>query len=131
MEEFDSEYLYKKYRNANLLVKKFFKDERPRTYKNLLEKSKKDKVNDLNRRVGLKDYLGVDYVKYDYPVDFECFSPAGTISEIEKAITNKKIKQATDAFGKLIKYNEHDCIGMKHLIDYAFSRKPDENEIKH
>ena len=35
----------------------------------------------------------LDYVKYDYPVDFECFSPVGTISEIEKAITNKNIKQ--------------------------------------
>ena len=131
MEEFDSVNLYKKYRNANLLVKRFFKKRRRVTYKNLLEKSKKDKENKLNRGVGLKDYLGVDFVKYDYPVDFECFSPAGTISEIEKAISNKKIKQATNSFGELINYNEHDCIGMKHLIDYIFSCKPVVNEIKH
>ena len=63
--------------------------------------------------------------------------PSKTISLMEDQLAKHRgnyRRVATDAkkaFTLLIKYNEHDCSGMKHLIDYVFSRKPTETRIEH
>ena len=75
MEGFDDGILKKRYRNANKLVLKFFKD-KP-TFKNLKKKVKK--VDGWHKnKVGLKDLLGLDYIKYNYPDSLKSFSPSET-----------------------------------------------------
>ena len=137
MEGFDDGILKKRYRNANKLVLKFFKD-KP-TFKKLKKQNKKDKAEGKRRNsnVGLKDLLGLDYIPYDYPDCLESFSPAKTISRMEDQLARhggnyrKVATGAKRAFTQLIEYNEHDCKGMKHLIDYVFSRKSTETRIEH
>lgn len=137
MEGFDDGILKKRYRNANKLVLKFFKD-KP-TFKKLKKQNKKDKAEGKRRNsnVGLKDLLGLDYVPYDYPDCLESFSPAKTISRMDGQLAThggnycKVAIGAKNAFTQLIEYNEHDCKGMACMVDYVFSRKPTETRIEH
>ena len=137
MEGFDDGILKKRYRNANKLVLKFFKD-KP-TFKKLKKQNKKDKAEGKRRNsnVGLKDLLGLDYIPYDYPDCLESFSPAKTISRMDGQLAThggnycKVAIGAKNAFTQLIKYNEHDCKGMACMVDYVFSRKPTETRIEH
>ena len=134
MEGFDDGILEACYRNANKLVLKFFKN-KP-TFKKLKKKIKKADGWYKNK-VGLKDLLGLDYIKYNYPDRLKSFSPSETISRMEGQLAKhggnyrRVDTDAKRAFTQLIKYNGHDCSGMKHLIDYVFSRKPTETRIEH
>jgi len=119
------------YRNANLLAKKFFKKNRRKTYQKL-----KKKAEEAEKKVGLKDYLKLDYVGYDYPNLPEEFRPstaiANLISQCRKKSTYSRMTETSKQRLKLLKeYNEHDCKGMKHLVEYIFSRKPSSDEISH
>ncbi len=119
------------YRNANLLAKKFFKKNRRKTYQKLKKKAK-----EAEKRVGLKDYLKLNYVGYNYPNLYEEFRPstaiANLISQCRKKSTYSRMTETSkDRLKLLIKYNEDDCRGMKHLIEYIFSRKPSSDEISH
>ena len=123
------------YLDANKLVKKFFKDNRKKTIKKI--KAKIDGEKSFKKKPGLKDYLQLDYVDYNYPKAFNGFSPSKEITEVRKQLTNKSglyknlSRGRKLALGKMIKYNEHDCMGMKHLIEYVFSRKPTEDVISY
>ena len=134
MKEFDDGILKKRYRNANKLVLNFFKP-KP-TFKKLKKKVKKADGWHKNK-VGLKDLLGLEYIKYSYPDNLKSFSPSETISRMEGQLAQhggnyrKVATGAKTAFTELIRYNKHDCRGMKHLIDYVFSRKPTETRIEH
>ena len=137
MEGFDDGILKKRYRNANKLVLKFFKD-KP-TFKKLKKQNKKDKAEGKRRNsnVGLKDLLGLDYIPYDYPDCLESFSPAKTISRMDGQLAThggnycKVAIGAKNAFTQLIEYNEHDCRGMPCMIDFVFSRQPEVTKIEH
>ena len=134
MEGFDDGILKKRYRNANKLVLKFFKD-KP-TFKKLKKKIKKADGWHKNK-VGLKDLLGLDYIKYNYPDRLKSFSPSETISRMEGQLAKhggnyrRVATDAKEAFTRLIKYNEHDCRGMAYMVDHVFSRQLKENKIKH
>ena len=139
MEEFDDGILEACYRNANKLVLNFFRKERPKTMKKLRKQNKKDRAEGKRRNsnVGLKDLLGLDYIKYNYPDSLKSFSPSETISRMEGQLAKhggNYRRVATDAkraFTQLIRYNEHDCRGMACMVDYVFSRKPTETRIEH
>ena len=124
------------YLNANKLVMKFFRDNRKRTIKKIKAKIDEEKLF-MKRKPGLKDLLQLDYVDYNYPKAFVGFSPSKEITRVRKQLTNKSglyknlSRGAKVALGKMIKYNEHDCMGMKHLIEYVFSRKPIEDVISY
>ncbi len=132
MSEFDNGTLGQIYRNANLLVMEYFKSNRSKTIKKLKRQIKKDveagKRDMYNKNVGLKDLLTVDYVGYAYPPDLKSFPPGKAISrrddQLEKKEENysKVSTGAKRAFTNLIRYNEHDCMGMAHLIEFVFSR---------
>ena len=122
------------YLNANKLVMGWFKDNRKPTIKKLKAKIAEEKLF-MKRNPGLKDLLQLDYVDYDYPKDLKGFSPSKEITRVRKQLTNQSglyknlSRGAKVALGKMIKYNEHDCMGMKHLINYVFSRRPSEEVI--
>ena len=133
MQEFNDGTLEERYRNANKLVKNFFKT-KP-TFKKLKKEIKKSAKWNKNK-VGLKDLLWLDYVKYVYPTHLKSFSPAKAISRMEDQLAKYsdylKVSPGTKrSFSNLITYNEHDCRGMSHLIDYVFSRKPKDTKIEH
>ena len=99
---------------------------------------KKIKIADSwSNKVGLKDYLiSLDYVKYNYPAHLKSFSPAKAISRMEDQLAKrgdylKVTPGAKRSFTHLIKYNEHDCRGMEHLIKYVFSRSSKATKIEH
>ena len=139
MEEFDDGILEACYRNANKLVLKFFRKKRSKTMKKLRQQIKRDKAEGKRRNsnVGLKDLLGLYYIKYDYPDRFKSFEPAKTISRMEDQLAKhggnyrKVATGAKDAFTQLIGYNEHDCKGMACMIDYVFSRQREVTRIEH
>ena len=139
MEEFDEGILEACYRNANKLVLNFFVKKRPKTMKKLRKQNKKDKAEGKRRNsnVGLKDLLGLDYIKYNYPSRFKSFKPAKTISRMDDQLARhggnyrKVATGAKRAFTQLIRYNEHDCRGMPCMIDYVFSRQPEVTKIEH
>jgi hypothetical protein len=125
------------YRDANKLVLKFFRDRRKSTIKKLNNQINKVKTEGLwrNNKVGLKDLLQLDYVNYEYPKHLKSFSPGKALREMRKQLIKKdgnykKIAPGVKrAFSKMISYNEHDCRGMIHMIDYVFSRNPADPEI--
>ncbi len=134
MEGFDDGILEACYRNANKLVLKFFKN-KP-TFKKLKKKIKKADGWYKNK-VGLKDLLGLDYIKYNYPDRLKSFSPSETISRMEGQLAKhggnyrRVDTDAKRAFTQLIGYNEHDCKGMACMIDYVFSRQREVTKIEH
>ena len=129
----------KHYRDANKLVMKFFKEKRKPTIKNLKKqiKDKKEKGEWGPARIGLKDLLKLDYVDYNYPSHLSDFSPGTSLREVRNQLENKKplyknLSRGAKAYlTDLIKYNEHDCRGMQHLIEYVFDRRPTEDSISY
>ena len=119
------------YRNANLLVKDFFKNNRKRTLKKMRKEAKEEE-----RKVGLKDFLKLDYVGYDYPDSLEEFRPSSAIRNLisqcsKKSTYSRMSENSKRRLKELKEYNEHDCRGMRHLIEYVFSRNPSSDEISH
>jgi hypothetical protein len=119
------------YRNANGFVGKYFRKNRNRTFKQLTEIAKEE-----GRRVSLKDYLKLDYVGYDYPDDLDDFRPGSAIANIvsqcrKKGTYSMISKQSKERLNRLVTYNEHDCRGMKHMIEYIFSRNPSIDQLSH
>ena len=101
-----------------------------------LKKKIKEAAKWNKNKVGLKDLLLLDYVKYVYPAHRKSFSPAKAISRMEDQLAKYsdylKVSRGTKrSFSNLITYNEHDCKGMSHLIDYVFSRLPEATKIEH
>lgn len=127
------------YRDANKIVLKFFKDRRKHTVKKLNNQIKKAKAEGLwrNNKVGLKDWLQLDYVDYGYPKNLKSFSPGEALREMREQLIKKRGSYAKiapsvkRAFSNLVTYNEHDCRGMAHMIDYVFSRNPKDPEISY
>ena len=124
------------YFNANMAT--WFRKRRKTSYKNLLYQIKNDKTNPSNR-VGLKDLLSLDYVKYKYPSSINDYSPAKALREMMKCLNERKDyhlvpKGIKKSFGKMYQYNFHDCNGMKHLLEYRLRfgdlNKKDKNKIK-
>ena len=136
MEKFDDGTLRERYRNANKLVLNFFRAERSPTMKKLRQQIKNTGGWGGNK-VGLKHLLDLDFVGYVYPSRFKSFKPAKTISRMEDQLARhggnyrRVATGAKRAFTQLVRYNEHDCRGMAHMIEYVFSRKPNEKRIKH
>jgi hypothetical protein len=119
------------YRNANLLTKSFFRDNRKPTYLKLNEMAK-----ERGTKIGLKDYLKLDYVGYKYPGEFADFKPSSAIANLlsqcrKKSTYSRMSTPSKERLKLLIQYNEHDCRGMKHLVEYIFSRNPSLDELSH
>lgn len=141
MSEFDNGTLGQIYRNANLLVMEYFKSNRSKTIEKLKQQIKKAiesrKRDKYKKNVGLKDLLTVDYVGYAYPPNLKSFSPGTAISRMDGQLAKKEgdysnvAPGAKRAFTNLIRYNEHDCMGMAHLIEFVFSRSPDDGRLEH
>ena len=75
-------------------------------------------------KAGLKDYLVLEFINYDYPRDLKSFSPSKAITWMEKQLKAKEnnyakvSKGAKRAFTNLVRYNEHDCRGAAFMVDY-------------
>ena len=71
------------------------------------------------RRVGLKDFLVSPVSSYDYPKSLLRFSPAAALAYIRPQAADRLPRRWTPAAKRklceLLKYNEHDVIGMRHL----------------
>ena len=112
------------YFNANMV--NWFKIRRKKTYKRLKAEIKTDECR-WNKTVGLKDFLLLDYVDYKYPKDLIGFSAAKSLGDTLKHLEEKKDygllpKGVKTKFTQLYKYNIHDCLGMKHLLNYRLLR---------
>ncbi|MDP6844124.1 MAG: hypothetical protein QF722_01075 [Candidatus Thalassarchaeaceae archaeon] len=119
------------YRNANLLTKSYFKRNRRTTFRRL-----NDVARNEGRRVSLKDYLKLDYVGYEYPDDLGDFRPSSAIGNLVSQCRRRGrysmiSEQSKERLDTLVTYNEHDCRGMKHLIEYIFSRNRSIDELSH
>ena len=94
-------------------------------FKKLENKKAKEK---FRNKIGLKDLLDLSFIGYDCPRHLKSFKPAsrtnGIIDQValrgsHKELTRSKKRDWTN----LINYNEHDCRGMKHLVEFAHQNK--------
>ena len=108
------------YFNANM--KKWFEQNRGTSFRQL----RRARQGQYNNKVGLKDFLDLDYIDYTVPTFFKGFSPAKAIGNLEdqlkrhgdhKSITGRRKSEFTN----LYTYNEHDCRGMQALLRYCLS----------
>jgi hypothetical protein len=116
------------YINVNVIARGFFNRKRRRTMK-LLRASKLAETNGYTSKIGLKDYLGLDYVRFRYPEDLKSnFRGAGTVlGMVRKQLAKKRrfkhmTKLAQEQWKQLIEYNRHDCRGAMHLLRYVLRR---------
>ena len=109
------------YLNANSAS--WFRQNKKTTYKRMQREIKKDKSRWSNT-VGLKDFLELPAVGYDdYPRYLKGFKPgkalSGMLSDLASKGNHELVKPSVKKrFTKLHRYNEHDCAGMKHLLEY-------------
>ena len=113
------------YVNANSVVKRFFNRERRDTMARL-RKEKEENQGRYGQKVGLKEYLGLPFVRYHYPRSLQRhFKGAGyTLKILRKQLERKEcyIELSDDArmqWRYLVEYNRHDCAGMHHLMTYV------------
>jgi len=71
------------------------------------------------RRAGLKDFLSSPVSSYEYPKYMLRFSPAAALAYIrpqaEERLPRRWTPAAKRKLCELLKYNEHDVRGMRHL----------------
>jgi len=108
------------YFNANM--SRWFRRNHRADFQNLRDQ----RQGQYNTRVGLKDFLDLEYIDYEVPRFFRGFSPATAIKNLEeqlqrhgdhKSITGRRKSDFTN----LYTYNEHDCRGMQALLRYRLS----------
>lgn len=116
------------YINVNVITKGFFNRKRRRTVK-LQRASKLAETNGFTSKIGLKDYLALDYVGYKYPEDLKSnFRGAGAVLGMVRGQLAKKSRfkhmttLAQEQWKQLIEYNRHDCRGAMHLLRYVLRR---------
>ncbi len=120
----DEKRIKKLYFNANMAT--WFKIRRKKTYKRLKAEIKTNESR-WNKRVGLKDFLLLDYIDYNYPMDLIHYSPGKSLGDTicfleERSDYDLLPKGIRNNFSKLYPYNMHDCFGMKYLLEYRLSR---------
>ncbi|MFN5805145.1 MAG: hypothetical protein ACK467_05915, partial [Opitutia bacterium] len=98
---------------------------RPAVYAELIAKLPKDS---FRKKVGLSDYLGVPEVKYHVPNRLDGFSPAKTLKRVRDGLVRtdgsygRLSEDLRVSWKNLIKYNQHDVKGMKHLAEFIHAQ---------
>ena len=120
----DEERIIKRYFKANMA--NWFKLRRKKTYKRLKAGIKTEERR-WNKKVGLKDFLQLDYVSYKYPKELLKYSPAKSLCDVIHYLERESDfsllpKSTLENFNQIYHYNLHDCFGMKHLLEYRNSR---------
>jgi len=110
------------YFNAN--VKQWFKKNRGPTYRRLRRNARS---GEFNRKVGLKDFLTLNFVPYQIAPCSIGLSPAKAIGLLEGQLNrhgdHSSISKGRKAdFTKLYTYNKDDCCGMQALLQYCLDR---------
>lgn len=105
----------------------WFREKYRRTYRRLLRENRNDSRWRTNRRVGLKDYLSLDWIGYPYPPDLKNYSPATALGRMRTEIQSRGGYQnvprsVKKKFTMIYRYNFHDCKGMRHLLEFRLSR---------
>ena len=126
-----AKFLTRSYENANMRkrIKKWIRSTRGKKHASEFETLEKKKAKEeFRNKVGLKDLLGLSFIKYDYPRHLKGFKPAGRtkgiIDQVALRGSHKKLtKSKKRDWTNLINYNEHDCRGMKHLVEFAYKNK--------
>ena len=114
-----AEWLDARYLNAN--AGPWFRKHRPSAYAELEAQLPKDA---FRKKVGLTHFLSVPEVKYYVPKRLDDFSPAETLKRVREGLAKTggsygRLTEGTRLSWKnLIKYNQHDVRGMKHLTEF-------------
>ena len=118
-----AEWLDDRYLNAN--AGPWFRKQRPEVYAQLEATIPPDS---FGKRVGLTHFLSVREVGYHVPNRLEDFSPAETIKRMREGLAKNggSYGQLPEAlrisWRNLIKYNQHDVKGMRHLAEFIWQR---------
>ena len=118
-----TEWISEHYLNAN--AGPWFRKHRPEVYAELSAKLPKDS---FRKKVGLSDYLGVPEVKYHVPNRLDGFSPAKTLKRVRDGLVRtdgsygRLSEDLRVSWKNLIKYNQHDVKGMKHLAEFIHAQ---------
>jgi len=118
-----AEWLEDRYLNAN--AGPWFRKQRPEVYAQLEANIPPDS---FGKRVGLTHFLSVREVGYHVPNRLEDFSPAETIKCVREGLAKNggSYGQLPEAlrisWRNLIKYNQHDVKGMRHLAEFIWQR---------
>jgi hypothetical protein len=118
-----AEWLDDRYLNAN--AGPWFRKQRPELYAQLEATIPPDS---FRKRVGLTHFLSVREVGYHVPNRLEDFSPAETIKRMREGLAKNggSYGQLPEAlrisWRNLIKYNQHDVKGMRHLAEFIWQR---------
>ena len=107
------------YINCN--AKKWFKDRFPTEFAAM-----ESAVGDFGS-VGLKQFLKIDRVRYHYPKHLSSFKPGTRLHQFEQQSLKHGeyanwSKGSKRAWTNLLKYNEHDVRGMKHLTEWILAQ---------
>lgn len=103
----------------------WFRKHRPKVYAELAATIPKDA---FRKKVGLTHFLSVKEVGYHVPKRLDDFSPAETLKRVREGLAKNggsygRLTQATRiSWRNLIKYNQHDVKGMKHLTEFIHTR---------
>ena len=118
-----AEWLEDRYLNAN--AGPWFRKQRPEVYAQLEATIPPDS---FGKHVGLTHFLSVREVGYHVPNRLEDFSPAETIKSVREGLAKNggsygQLPEALRISWKnLIKYNQHDVKGMRHLAEFIWQR---------
>ena len=79
------------------------------------------------RGVSLKQFLKIDRIGYNYPKNLGSFQPASQLNRFEQqsrknGTYENRSKGSKRAWTNLLKYNEHDVLGMKHLAEWILAQ---------
>lgn len=103
----------------------WFRKHRPGVYAQLEATIPPDS---FGKHVGLTHFLSVREVGYHVPNRLEDFSPAETIKRVREGLAKNSgwYGQLPEAlrisWRNLIKYNQHDVKGMRHLAEFIWQR---------
>ena len=118
-----AEWLEDRYLNAN--AGPWFRKHRPEVYAQL---EATIPPGSFGKHVGLTHFLSVREVGYHVPNRLEDFSPAETIKRVREGLAKNggsygQLPEALRISWKnLIKYNQHDVKGMRHLAEFIWQR---------
>ena len=118
-----AEWLEDRYLNAN--AGPWFRKHRSEVYAQLEATIPPDS---FGKNVGLTHFLSVREVGYHVPNRLEDFSPAETIKHVREGLAKNdgwygQLPEALRISWKnLIKYNQHDVKGMRHLAEFIWQR---------
>jgi hypothetical protein len=117
------EWLEDRYLNAN--AGPWFRKQRPEVYAQL---EATIPPGSFGKHVGLTHFLSLREVGYHVPNRLEDFSPAETIKRMREGLSKNggSYGQLPEAlrisWRNLIKYNQHDVKGMRHLAEFMWQR---------